>query len=351
MRTDLAPAPAGTLTGERMPRRLAARAGALWRHPWARIALAGAIVVVLVGLYLFTDVPGSLDYALKIRGRTVLAMLVVAAAIGASTVVFQTITDNRILTPGIMGFDALYILIQTVVVFVFGSLALATADPATMWIVEMVVMTGFAMLLFRWLFGGRRRAGGAVRSIHLMLLVGIVFGVFFRSLSQWLQRMIDPAEFAVLQDAFFASFSRPDPQLLVFTLVIVALALAALVPLLHVLDVLALGEATAIGLGVRHRAVVTALFGLVAVMVAASTALVGPIMFFGLIVANLAYGLSGSFRHRHVLPLAILLGLVCLVGGQLVLERLFALQTTLSVIIEFAGGILFLFLVLRKGAR
>ncbi|WP_249353600.1 iron chelate uptake ABC transporter family permease subunit [Microbacterium sp. 2FI] len=313
--------------------------------------MIGAVVLALVALYLFTAVPGSLDYALKIRGRTVLAMLAVAVAIGASTVVFQTITDNRILTPGIMGFDALYILIQTTVVFVFGSFALATADPMLSWIVELIVMAGFAMLLFRWLFGGARRAGGAVRSIHLMLLVGIVFGVFFRSLSEWMQRMIDPAEFAVLQDAFFASFTRPDPQLLVFTLVIVGAAVTALVPLLPTLDVLALGEAPAIGLGIRHRRVVTALFGLVAVMVAASTALVGPTLFFGLIVANLAYAVAGSFRHRHTLPMAIALGLVCLVGGQLVLERVFALQTTLSVVIEFAGGILFLVLILRRSPR
>lgn len=323
---------------------------ALWRNPWVRLALVLAVVAVLVAAYLFTSVPGSLDYALKIRGRTILAMLAVAAAIGVSTVVFQTITDNRILTPGIMGFDSLYILIQTGVVFVFGSLALATADPTLMWLVEIVVMAGFAMVLFRWLFSGRG-AGGATRSIHLMLLVGIIFGVFFRSLSGWMQRMIDPAEFAVLQDAFFASFMRPDTQLLVVTLIIVGIALAALIPVLPTLDVLALGEASAIGLGVRHRRVVTLLFGVVAVLVAASTALVGPTLFFGLIVANLSYAVAGSFRHRHTLPMSVALGMVCLVGGQFVLERVFALQTTLSVVIEFAGGILFLLLVLRKQTR
>lgn len=326
---------------------LARRAGARLRDlsPGIRLALAASVVVALIALYLFTDIPGSLDYALKVRGRTVLAMLAVAAAIGASTVVFQTITANRILTPGIMGFDALYLLIQTIVVFAFGSLTLATADPTLMWLVEIVVMTGFAVLLFRWLFAGRRR------SIHLMLLVGIVFGVFFRSVTQWLQRMIDPAEFAVLQDAFFASFTRPDPQLLTFSLLIIGAALAVLVPLDARLDVLTLGAPAAIGLGLRHRATVSLLFAIVAVLVAASTALVGPTLFLGLIAANLAYALAGSFRHRHTLPMAVLVGLVCLVGGQLVLERVFALQTTLSVVIEFAGGILFLFLVLRKGAR
>lgn len=325
--------------------------GAVWTRPSVRIAVVLGIAAVLVALYLLTAVPGSLEYALKIRGRTILAMIAVAAAVGASTVVFQTIVDNRILTPAIMGFDSLYLLIQTVVVFFFGALTLSTADPLLLWLVELAVMVGFAALLFRWLFGGRRTRGAAPRSIHLMLLVGIVFGVFFRSVSQWMQRMIDPAEFAVLQDAFFASFTRPDPQLLVFTLAIVGVGVGCLVPLLRTLDVLALGEASAIGLGVAHRRVVTVLFGIVALMVAASTALVGPILFFGLIVANLAYAVAGSFRHRHTIPMAVALGLVCLVGGQLVLERVFSLQTTLSVVIEFAGGLFFLILLLRKGSR
>ena len=93
------------------------------------------------------------------------------------------------------------------------------------------------------------------------------------------------------------------------------------------------------------------LFGVVSVMVAASTALVGPILFFGLIVANLAYAYAGSFRHAWTLPVAVLLGMVCLVGGQLVIERVFAFGATLSTVIELAGGVFFLFLVLRKGAR
>ncbi|GAA3642339.1 iron chelate uptake ABC transporter family permease subunit [Microbacterium awajiense] len=339
MHTDTVVAPPRSGLGRRVNARLSGM------RPGVRLAVVAAVVVALVAVYLCTDIPGSFDYALKVRGRTVLAMLAVAAAIGASTVVFQTITANRILTPGIMGFDALYLLIQTIVVFAFGALTLATADPTLMWLIEIVAMTGFAVVLFRWLFAGRRR------SIHLMLLVGIVFGVFFRSVTEWLQRMIDPAEFAVLQDAFFASFTRPDPQLLTFSLIVIGAALAALVPLHDRLDVLTLGAPAAIGLGLRHRATVSVLFAIVAVMVAASTALVGPTLFLGLIAANLAYALSGSFRHRHTLPMAALVGFACLVGGQLVLERVFALQTTLSVVIEFAGGILFLFLVLRKGAR
>jgi iron complex transport system permease protein len=314
-------------------------------RPGVRLAVLGGIVLALTALYLFTDVPGSLGYAVEKRGLTVLAMLVVAAAVGVSTVVFHTITENRILTPSIMGFDAFYVLVSTLVVFVSGSAVFLAADPLVMWGVQVGVMVAFSIVLFTWLFGGKRR------SIHLMLLVGIVLGTFFRSFSEWMQRMLDPLDFQVLSDAFFASLTRPDETLLALTALLVALGCAVVVPLLHTLDVLTLGRPAAVGLGVDHRRVVLILFAVVSVMVAASTALVGPVLFLGLIVANLAYSFVGSFRHAWTVPAAVLIGVVCLLGGQLVLERALGFGGTLSTVIDFAGGLFFLYLVLRKGAR
>jgi iron complex transport system permease protein len=337
--------PAGTTAG--LPSVGAPRTwlAASWARPAVRLTALGAAVAALTVVYLVTAVPGSLVFALEIRSLTVAAMLVVATAVGVSTVVFHTITQNRILTPSIMGFDAFYALISTTLVFVSGSAAFLAADELTLWFVQVVVMVAFSVLLFTWLFGGRRR------SIHLMLLVGIVLGTFFRSFTEWMQRMLDPLDFQVLSDAMFASLTRPDETLLLLSAVLVVLACAAVVPLLRTLDVLTLGEPAAMGLGVDHRRVVMALFASVSVMVAASTALVGPILFFGLIVANLAYSYAGSFRHVWTLPAAVLIGVACLLGGQLVLERMLGFGGTLSTVIDFAGGLFFLYLVLRKGAR
>ena len=82
-----------------------------------------------------------------------------------------------------------------------------------------------------------------------------------------------------------------------------------------------------------------------------ATALVGPVTFFGLLVASLAYQITGSSKHCYVLPVAVLLAIVTLVGGQVVLERVFAFDTALSIVIEFVGGIAFIVLVLRRAAR
>ena len=304
----------------------------------ALVALACAAAFMTIGAR------GSWSFVLSFRGERLAALVLVAWAVGISTVLFQTITQNRILTPSIMGFDALFALIQTLLVFALGSAAVSAADPRAVFALELVLMGGFAALLYRWIFDG------AAHSLHLLMLVGVILGVLFRSLSGFLQRLIDPGEFLVLQDRLFASFGSVDGTLLGLSAVLIAAASAAVWRMLPVLDVLALGREPAVVLGVDHRRAVALVFALVTLLVSVSTALVGPVTFFGLLVANLAYRLMPVARHAWTLPAAALLGVVCLVGGQTVLERALGFDGALGMIVEFAGGIVFILLLVR-GAR
>ncbi|MBA8819361.1 enterobactin ABC transporter permease [Ochrobactrum sp. P6BS-III] len=315
------------------------------RRPAILIPVLGVIALLAAVAFMTIGAKGSWSFILSFRGTKLAAMVLVAYAIAVSTVLFQTVTNNRILTPSIMGFDALYILIQTVIVFFFGAVHIDWIGPNIRFITETVVMVLFAGSLYYWLFSG------AARSLHLVMLVGIICGVFFRSLSNLMQRMLDPDLFAVLQDRFFASFNTINADILTLSAIIVAAVSLYGWRLLHVFDVLALGREPAINLGVDHRRVVRLILLMVTVLVAVSTALVGPITFFGLLVANLAYMLAGSGKHRVVLPIAVLLAIICIVGGQTILERAFAFNTALSVIIEFLGGLVFIILLVRGNAR
>ncbi|MFD1790276.1 iron chelate uptake ABC transporter family permease subunit [Ochrobactrum teleogrylli] len=315
------------------------------RRPAILIPLLGAIALLAAIAFMTIGAKGSWSFILSFRGTKLAAMVLVAYSIAVSTVLFQTVTNNRILTPSIMGFDALYILIQTVVVFFFGAVQVDWIGPNMRFVTETLVMVLFAGSLYYWLFSG------AARSLHLVMLVGIICGVFFRSLSNLMQRMLDPDLFAVLQDRFFASFNTINADILTLSAIIVAAVSLYGWRLMHVFDVLALGREPAINLGVDHRRVVRLILLMVTVLVAVSTALVGPITFFGLLVANLAYMLAGSGKHRVVLPIAVLLATICIVGGQTILERAFAFNTALSVIIEFLGGLVFIILLVRGNAR
>lgn len=314
-------------------------------RPTIALLILGALAILSITCFMTLGAKGSWSFVLPFRGRKLLALCLVAYSVAISTILFQTVTNNRILTPSIMGFDALYVLIQTAIVFFLGVGALGTLNPQMQFGMEMLVMIAFSGLLFRWLFLGEER------SLTLLVLVGIVFGILFRSLSQFMQRMLDPNAFSVLQDTLFASFATVDTSLLLVSTIIVAAVTIVAIRMLPSYDVLSLGRAHAINLGLDYRRTVVIILMLVSVLVAVSTALVGPITFFGLLVASLAHSLVGTSKHKYVLPAAALLAIVFLVGGQTVLERVFSFDTALSIIIEFLGGIVFIYLILRRTAR
>jgi iron complex transport system ATP-binding protein len=229
------------------------------------------------------DVGGSWAFALRLRSTTVVTMVVVGYAIALSTLLFQTVTTNRILTPSIMGFDSLYAALQTVLIAWLGAAAVVGLGTGGRYALELALMIGFSMLLFGRLFG----RGGY--SLHLLVLVGIVLGVLFRSVSAFVQRLIDPNEFYVLQERLFASFTQVDGTLLAISIgLVVAVSLVAW-RIRHRFDVLLLGRPLAVNVGLDHRRTVLLILCLVAVLVSVSTALVGPVLFFGLLVTNLAY--------------------------------------------------------------
>ena len=300
------------------------------------------LALAACGVYLFQDLNGSFDYALPRRGVKVFAMVLTGVAIAYATVVFQTITHNRILTPSIMGLDSLYMLLQTLLIFFLGSDHITIVNKQVNFVLSIAVMVIFALLFYRLLFKKNDRP------IYFLLLVGIICGTFFSSITTFLQVLIDPNEFSIIQDRMFASFNNVNSDLVWTSLVIITLLIAFAWKQNSSLDVLTLGRDTAINLGVNYDALVKQMLVLSAVLIAIATALVGPITFFGLIVANLSYQFFTSYKHSVLLTGSIVISVVALVGGQWVVERIFTFNTTLSVIINFIGGIYFIYLLLKE---
>ena len=162
---------------------------------------------------------------------------------------------------------------------------------------------------------------------------------------------MDPNAYAVVQGASFASFSGIDTSLLLPAGTIAAATIAAALALAARLDILALGRTPAVSLGLSYGGMVILLLALVAVLVSVSTALVGPVAFFGLLVAGLSCGLAGSDRHSVILPTAGVVGALILVAGQTLFERALAQPGTLSVVVEFFGGLYFLYLLTKGRIR
>ncbi|MBS4210290.1 iron chelate uptake ABC transporter family permease subunit [Bacillus sp. FJAT-50079] len=305
----------------------------------------GILVLVAVGccgLYLFHELNGSFDYALPRRGMKVTAMVLTGLAISYATVIFQTITHNRILTPSIMGLDSLYLLIQTLAIFFLGSDHITVVNKQVNFLLSVLAMIIFALLLYQLLFKRGRQP------IYFLLLVGIIVGTFFSSISTFLQVLIDPNEFQIVQDRMFASFNNVNSDLVWLSVLLIAFIVGINWSSLKYLDVLSLGRDTAINLGVPYEKLVKRMLIITAILISISTALVGPITFFGLIVANLSYQFFKTYRHTVLITGAFAMSVIALIGGQWVVERVFTFSTTLSVIINFVGGIYFIYLLLKE---
>lgn len=307
-----------------------------------KLLILAIIAALFCGLYLFQGLNGSYDYALPRRGIKVLAMVITGVAIAYSTVIFQTITHNRILTPSIMGLDSLYLLLQTVIIFFFGSGHMMIINKHVNFVLSIGAMVIFALILYRFLFRGGKQP------IYFLLLVGIIVGTFFGSITTFLQVLIDPNEFMLVQDKMFASFNNVSGELVWWALAIVVITFIVGWRSINELDVLSLGRDTAINLGISYDKVVKTMLILSSVLIAVSTALVGPITFFGLIVANLSYQFFKTYKHSVLIAGASVMSVIALVGGQWVVERIFTFSTTLSVIINFVGGIYFIYLLLKE---
>ncbi|MDR6883147.1 iron chelate uptake ABC transporter family permease subunit [Bacillus sp. 3255] len=307
-----------------------------------KLSLLALAALTVIAAFLTLHAGANWDYVLPRRSIKVVSLMLTGAAIAYSTILFQTITNNRILTPSIIGLDALYMLIQTTVIFLLGSKSVLSANGNVNFAISVGLMSLFALLLFKFLFRSEKR------HLYFLLLFGIILGTFFGSFTTFMEVLIDPNEFAILQSRSFASFNTVNSKLLVISVLLSATATLYSLRFVKYLDVLSLGRDQAVNLGVPFEYVVKRLLIIIAMLVSIATALVGPVTFLGLLVANLSYQFMKTYRHRYLIPGAILLSIFLLVGGQLIVERIFSFSTPLAVIINFIGGVYFLYLLLRE---
>lgn len=299
-------------------------------------------IVASLFLYLTVNTRGNFEFALRLRTQRIIPFFLVGFSSTVATIVFQTMTQNVILTPNIIGLDSLYNLLQTVIFFFFGLNHILVTNHQLNFLVSLLLMIGSSLGLF-WLFF-KKYPG----KIYLMLMTGLIFGTFFNSFTNFLQVLIDPNEFESLFARTIASFNRVDVTLARFSFILTAIVLIYLFKQSAKLDILHLGRDYAQGLGISVNSYFLKLFILVSVLTSVSTALVGPVSFLGFIGANISYRLFKTYRHSTHFLGGSLISVLFILSGQLLVEHVFRLQTTLGVIIQFAGGIYFLFILLKE---
>lgn len=319
-----------------------------YRKNIIKLIVIALIAIIIVAAFLFIGVKFHnhklLRYAMKLRIPKVIAMIITAFAIGAATIIFQSVINNTIVTPCLLGMNALYTLIHTSVVFVLGSGSILFTNDNLSFLVDLVLMGIIATVVYSWLF---KMTG---HNVLYVLLVGTVLTSFFSSIQSTLTRVMDPNEYDTLLTSLVASFSNINSEIIIFSVIILALIGVIFRKELALLDVITLGKEQAINLGVDYDRCIRRLLLAVTLCIAVATAMVGPISFLGLIIANISRQLLKTYRHTQLIACAALMGVIALIGGQFIVERVFVYSIPISVFITVAGGIYFLYLIL-KGSR
>ncbi|HAS8476329.1 TPA: ABC transporter permease [Vibrio vulnificus] len=309
----------------------------------AKILILIVVTLVFASLFLIKGLTlDNYQYFLSRRIPKVLAMILAGVAISQASLLFQTVTNNRILTPGILGFDSLYLLVQVIVVVVFGGLSHYVLNAYLNFSIIVSVMVLFSILLFGFYFRGKEK------NLITLLLVGLILGQLFSNVASFFVLVMDPNDYASVQANMFASFNNIDTQLVYLTAPLLLIASFVMYRMHHIMDVFWLDKDNATSLGVDVRSVTKKVLILSAVLISISTALIGPVLFFGLLVTNLAREMFSTYRHALLLPGCAILGVCLLLVGQWLVENVLAFQTTLSVIINFVGGVYFLSMLLRN---
>lgn len=323
-----------------------AGAGARRKYWWVLAGLVALGLLCGFGLLAYRNpMPVGSEVFWRIaqrRADAVVAMLVVALCQSMATVAFHTVTNNRIITPSIMGFESLYVAINTATVYFFGVAGLANSRGLGMLLAQIALMVGLSLVLYSWLLAGRH-------NMHAMLLIGIVIGGGLGSLSAFMQRLLTPSEFDVLTARLFGSVNNADASYYPVVIPLCLVAAALLYLSSRRLNAVALGREVATNLGVNHRAASIGTLVLVSVLMAASTALVGPMTFLGFLVATLAYQFCDTYDHRYLFPMAFAAAFAVLSGSYFLMNHVFYAQGVVSIIIELIGGCVFLAVILRKG--
>lgn len=309
--------------------------------------LALAVVSLVVGV---SDVtPASVLRALlgaEDRATTVLlvsriprtvAILLAGAGMAVAGMIMQMLARNRFVEPSTAGtveFAVLGILVATLVV------------PGAPLMVKMAASAVFA-LAGTALFLRILRAV-PLRSVLVVPLVGLMLGGVVSSVATFLAYRHDLLQsLAAWTTGDFSGVLRGRYELL---WVVAGLTLVAYLAADR-FTLAGMGEDFTTNLGLNHRAVMNLGLTIVALVSSVVVVTVGVIPFLGLVVPNVVSILLGD-NVRRTAPWVAVGGaglvLVCDLIGRLVR---YPYEVPVGVVVGVIGSVLFLFLLLRKGAR
>ena len=310
------------------------------------LGILSVMVVLLVAAYLLIPTKNSStvsNFILQRRFLKLLVMVIVSCAIPISTISFQTVVQNRFLTPGVLGIESLFVFIQSGLYYFESLVGVKVEQSVIIYSVTIAIQIGLLLLLMN------ASKGMMLSNFKVLLLLTMAFSMLLRNASTFLQVLMDPNEFDKLQSSLYPSFQKMNAQPMMIGVAIGLFVLLMMVfyRIRHQLDALHLGVDGAKMLGINTKRLSNVVIVIVIIMSSLSTILVGPLQFLGFMIANLTYQLTKEYKHGVLWLFSAVFGLVIVLAAQLIVERIFLLTIPISVFIEGIGGVLYLILLVK----
>ncbi len=310
------------------------------------LGFLSVMVVLLVAAYLLIPTKNSTtvsNFILQRRFLKLLVMVIVSCAIPISTISFQTVVQNRFLTPGVLGIESLFVFIQSGLYYFESLVGVKVEQSVIIYAVTIAIQIGLLLLLMN------ASKGMMLSNFKVLLLLTMAFSMLLRNASTFLQVLMDPNEFDKLQSSLYPSFQKMNAQPMMIGVAIGLFVLLMMVfyKIRYQLDALHLGVDGAKMLGINTKRLSNVVIVIVIIMTSLSTILVGPLQFLGFMIANLTYQLTKEYKHGVLWLFSAVLGLVIVLAAQLIVERIFLLTIPISVFIEGIGGVLYLILLVK----
>jgi len=285
--------------------------------------------------------PGAIE---SILGRAIPALV----AMGASAIVlavvslsFQTIVQSRVLTPSMIGFDAVFVGTQTGLVFAFGAEHFLFADP----VINYLATAGIMVVISMGMFGFILRSGR--NNIIFLLMFGLVLSGIIGSGTRYLQVIMNQSDFFQVQAATSVNINNINTSIINLALPIMAVVVAVTLFRHRRYNVMSLGAVQAKSLGVHYEREMTINLIIIAVGMSVATALIGSLTFLGLLAVNAAREILKTHKHMPLFIGSALMAALALILGEAV-RVFFEWGIPVTAIINLVGCVYVFFVILRS---
>ena len=274
----------------------------------------------------------------------ILGVFISATLITIVTQVFQTLTQNTIITPSLIGFDSIFIATQAVLILFSKSNALFSiilSNTHLNFTLSTLIMIFVSVSMYRLILKKNRN------NTYLLLLFGITLSTLVERIANYVEVLLNPESFQQLKASTSVTLTNMNSNLVLLVAPVMVWIVYRLYKHRHELDVMLLHQDYATALGIPYIKRMNQYLISISLSMAITTALVGPLTFLGLISINIAKRITLDYRHGVIFVASSLIAILFLLLGQSFVI-LTGYATPVSVIINLFGGIYLIFLMLKE---